>query len=156
MPWLEAQLSSDVARASPFRIVLGHLPLHAVAEGRDRPGEVLDEPERLRALLERHGVHSYISGHHHAYYPGRRGTLEMLHTGALGDGPRPFIGGTEPTPRTVTLLDFDAAAGSVEYTTLVIGAAGVTGTVPTNTLPSRIDGHNGYVIRRDMREETVR
>jgi len=40
-------------------------------------------------LLERYHVH--ISGHHHAYFPGHRGQLELLHTGALGSGPRPLL-----------------------------------------------------------------
>jgi hypothetical protein len=55
-------------------------------------------------------VDTYISGHHHAYYAGRRGTLELLHTGALGEGPRPLLGTVLPSPRTVTILDLDAAS----------------------------------------------
>jgi hypothetical protein len=51
-----------------------------VAEGRDRPGEVMNDADALRQLLERYDVHTYISGHHHAYYPGHRGNLQLLHT----------------------------------------------------------------------------
>jgi hypothetical protein len=151
LDWLRAQLSSDAARAAAFRIVLGHLPLYAVAEGRDRPGEVLDDPDMLRALLEQYGVHSYISGHHHAYYPGRRGAVELLHTGALGDGPRPLLGSTTPSPRTVALLDFFPATGQVAYTTWAIEAGRAPVPIVTESLPPRLDGHNGHVIRRDLR-----
>jgi hypothetical protein len=150
MAWMRRQLTSDAAREASFRIVLGHLPLHAVAEGRNRPGEVLAEPDSLRVLLERHDVHTYISGHHHAYYPGRRGALDLLHSGALGDGPRPLLGDTTPSPRTVTLLDFDAATGAVTYTTHAIEGSAATHIVETGSLPRRLDGVNGWVVRRDL------
>ncbi|HEX2187926.1 MAG TPA: metallophosphoesterase, partial [Longimicrobiaceae bacterium] len=120
LAWVRRELGSERARAARWRLVLGHLPLYAVAEGRDRPGEVLAEPDSLRALLERHRVYAYVSGHHHAYYPGRRGDLELLHSGALGDGPRPLLGGAAPPARTVTLLDFHPAADSVAWTTYAL------------------------------------
>jgi hypothetical protein len=110
---------------APYRIVLGHLPLYPVAEGRNRAGEVLAEPDSLRALLEAYGVHLYISGHHHAYYPGRRGGLDLLASGALGDGPRPLIGDTVPSPRTVTLLDFDAGGAGVRCGRRIVAGDGV-------------------------------
>jgi hypothetical protein len=150
MEWLREQLTSAAARAAPFRIVLGHLPLYAVAEGRNRPGEVLAEPESLRSLLEEHGVHTYISGHHHAYYPGRRGTLELLHAGALGDGVRPLLGDTTPSPRTVTLLDFDGTTGTVTYTTHAVSGTAATHVVETGSLPPRLEGVTGWVSRRDL------
>jgi hypothetical protein len=150
MRWLQAQLGSDAARRAPFRLVLGHLPLYAVAEGRDRPGEVLESPDSLRALLERHDVHTYISGHHHAYYPGRRGALDLLHTGALGDGPRPLLGAVEPSPRTVTILNFHESAGTVTYSTFAVSGTAVGDSVRLTSLPLRLEGHNGHVVRRDV------
>jgi hypothetical protein len=154
--WLDAQLAGDAARGAHFRIVLGHLPLYAVAEGRDRPGEVLDDADAVRARLEAHDVDLYISGHHHAYYPGRRGTVQLLHTGALGEGPRPLLGAAEPSPRTATILDFDARSGDVRYTTFVIEGDRARDTVPLRSLPLRIDSHNGYVLRRDVRSPARR
>jgi hypothetical protein len=150
LQWLSGQLTGAAAQAASFRIVLGHLPLYAVAEGRDRPGEVLAEADMLRAFLERHGVHTYISGHHHAYYAGRRGNLELLHAGALGTGPRPLLGRTAPSPRTVTILDFDAASGRVSYTTHVLQDGTTSGTVEVSELPPRLEAHNGHVVRRDL------
>jgi hypothetical protein len=148
--WLRAQLAGEEARAAAFRVVLGHLPLYAVAEGRNRAGEVLAEPESLRALLEEHDVHLYISGHHHAYYPGRRGALELLHAGAVGDGPRPLLGDTVPSPRTVTVLDFDAVTGTIGYTTHAMAGDHATHVIETTSLPPYLDGINGRVFRRDV------
>jgi hypothetical protein len=153
MAWVDRQLGGEAARAARYRLVLGHLPLYAVAEGRNRPGEVLERPDSLRAVLERHGVHTYVSGHHHSFYPGRRGALQMLHAGALGQGARPLIGDAAPAVQTATLLDFHLAADTVVYTTYVLdAAAGTPRRLATDALPARIDGHNGWVVRRDTRD----
>lgn len=152
MDWVRAQLGSERARAARHRLVLGHLPLYAVAEGRNRPGEVLDEPDSLRAILERHGANTYVSGHHHAYYPGRRGALELLHSGAVGQGPRPLLGGPAPPTKTVTVLDFHFAADSVAYSTYAFDPEAPGGLRPMEpgTLPPALHGVNGYVVRRDL------
>jgi len=150
--WIDQALSSPEARGAGMRFVLGHLPLYAVAEGRNRRGEVLAQPDSLRAILERHRVHTYISGHHHAYYPGRRGQLELLHTGALGQGPRPLIGSDEEPFPSVTLLEIWTARDSVAWTTYRVSDDGAQiQQVPDALLPARIDGFNGYVVRRDHR-----
>ena len=106
LAWLEAMLTGTEARRARHRVVLGHLPLYAVAEGRNRPGEVLAHGDSLRRQLEHWGATMYVSGHHHAYYPGRRGAVELLHTGALGGGPRPLIGEVAPRGKTVSMLEF--------------------------------------------------
>lgn len=149
--WAERVLSGPEARGAAMRIALGHLPLHAVAEGRDRAGEVLEAPDSLRALLERHGVHTYVSGHHHAYYPGRRGRLDLLHAGALGQGPRPLLGSDLPPSHTVTVLDLWPAADSVaDHTYRLDPAGGPLEEVDPATLPEEIRGAGGRVTRRDL------
>jgi hypothetical protein len=149
MKWVEEQLAREPARAARYRLVLGHLPLYAVAEGRNRPGEVLQEPDSLRRILERHRVHGYISGHHHAYYPGRRGALQLLHAGALGQGARQLIGSTAPPRQTVTIMDFFFRADSVAYTTYAIDD-GELRRVEPGELPPVIRGINGTITRRDL------
>jgi 3',5'-cyclic AMP phosphodiesterase CpdA len=150
--WIEGALASREAQDAGVRIVLGHLPLYAVAEGRNRAGEVLAEPDSLRAILERHRVHTYVSGHHHAYYPGWRGSLELLHTGALGQGARPLIGSEEEPFPTVTLMRIWPARGLVTHSTYRVSVAGTDlEPVPDSSLPPRIDGFNGHVQRRDLR-----
>ncbi|NER82432.1 MAG: metallophosphoesterase [Leptolyngbya sp. SIO1D8] len=84
LAWVEQTLASDAAQNARIRILLGHLPLYSVAVGRNEPGEVMDNADQLRAMLAKYNVHTYISGHHHAYYPGHRGDLQMLHMGILG------------------------------------------------------------------------
>jgi hypothetical protein len=148
--WLQKQLTGESARRAAFRIVLGHLPLFSVAEGRDRPGEVLAGTDSLVALLQGLDVDMYISGHHHAYYPARRGRLELLHAGAVGDGPRPLLGRPEPSPRTVTLLDFDAAARTIDINTFALAGDAPAVTIHLDALPDSITGIRGTIHRRDL------
>lgn len=152
LEWVQESLASPEARGASMRIVLGHLPLYAVAEGRNRPGEVLAAPDSLRTLLEDHDVQTYISGHHHAYYPGRRGDLDLLYSGALGQGQRPLIGSESPSPPTITVMDLWPAADSIAYTTYRFDEPGADPRlVERRTLPREIDGFNGRITRMDVR-----
>ena len=148
LAWVEKSLASPAASQAKLRIVIGHLHLYAVAEGRNKPGEVMKNAEQLRALLERYQVHTYVSGHQHAYYPGRRGNLELLHTGLLGAGPRALIGRQRRSAKTLTVLDlnFDQP-DTIRYTTYDMATLTV---IETQTLPRFLLGHNGRVIRRDL------
>ena len=103
--WAERTLAGPAARSASRRLVVGHLPLRAVSQGRDRPGEVLAQPAALQQLLERHGVETYVSGHQHAYFPARLGQLDLFQLGAMGSGPRRLLGQSVPPFHTLTVLD---------------------------------------------------
>lgn len=145
--WAEKSLASPAAQNAKFRIVIGHLPLYAVAVGRDELGEILSNAEQLRSLLERYKVHTYISGHHHAYYPAHKGQLQLLHTGILGSGSRPLLNSSLPTFKTITVLDVDLKAGDTTYTTYDMKTMEL---VDIKTLPRLIPGPNGTILRRDV------
>lgn len=146
--WVESALSSPAARSAKVRIALGHLPLYGVAVGRNQPGEVMHQGDTLRSLLERYDVHTYISGHHHAYYPGHRGQLQLLHTGALGSGPRRLIDSDRPPIKTLTLIDvtFDHP----DLTTYTTYNMATLAPIPFTQLPRFLAGFNGLVLRRDL------
>ncbi|MEM8613606.1 MAG: metallophosphoesterase [Cyanobacteria bacterium P01_H01_bin.105] len=145
--WADQQLSSAAAQDAKFRIAIGHLPLYAISQGRDRYGELLNNSDQLQALLERHNVHTYMSGHHHAYYPGHVGELELLHTGALGSGPRTWLNRTDAAVQTMTVLDFFFDTGETVYTTYNMNRMEL---VDTQTLPRQIVGPTGRVLRNDI------
>ncbi|CAK6696990.1 metallophosphoesterase [Synechococcus sp. BA-124 BA4] len=109
--WAERSLASVGARGARRRLVVGHLPLLGVSQGRDTPGNVLARSQELRQLLERHQVEAYISGHQHAYYPGRIGQLDLIQLGALGSGPRKLLGQSTAPFQTLTVLDDDWTSG---------------------------------------------
>jgi hypothetical protein len=148
LQWLQRALASTEARTARHRVVLGHLPLYGVAVGRDRPGEVLVNGDSLRRQLETWGATLVISGHHHAVYPGRRGTLDLLHSGALGDGPRQHLNSDAPPRRTVTLLEFHADSLAME--TWEVQPDGALQLLPLNMLPPVLCGAHGWVARRDL------
>jgi hypothetical protein len=155
MAWLASTLASPEARSAELRVSMGHVPLYAVAEGRNRPGEVQANPDSLRSILEGAGVRLHISGHHHAYYPGRVGALDLLHAGALGQGPRALLGSDLPPTRTVTILDLYPARDSLAEQTFRVYDDAVE-PLDVASLPRRIDGINGQVILRDTKNVTRR
>ncbi|MEB3332774.1 MAG: metallophosphoesterase [Synechococcaceae cyanobacterium] len=147
LAWLDRALSSAAARGARSRIVMGHLPLVGIARGRERPGEVLQQAGALRALLERQGVGTYVSGHQHAWYPGRLGRLDLLCCGALGDGPRRLLGSVQPPFQTLTVWDLFPSRGVSVFTTLDMRSLRP---VPLASLPAAIEGPTGRLRRRDL------
>jgi Icc-related predicted phosphoesterase len=145
--WVEKSLASNPAQSAKMRIAIGHLPLYAVAIGRNTAGNTLANPDKLRTLLEKYQVHTYISGHHHAYFPGKRGELELLHTGALGSGPRKLMNSQQQSFKTLTVVDINLNSESTIYTTYNMNNLSV---VDSQTLPRIVVGYNGWVLRRDI------
>ncbi len=150
--WVEQALASAEAQKAKMRIAIGHLPLYAVAVGRDELGEFLTDNEKLRSLLEKYNVHTYISGHDHAYYPARRGKLELLHTGALGSGPRPWLNSSLRPINTLTIVDINLDSQSTIYTTYNMQTLEV---VDQKTLPRTITSVAGTIIRRDLEQSNL-
>ncbi len=148
LDWVEQALESPEAQSAKLKILLGHLPLYAIAAGRNQPGEVMANADQLREMLERHQVHTYISGHHHAYYPAHKGELQLLHTGILGSGPRPYIDSKLPPQKALTVIDINFA--SPELTTYTTYDMATMELIELEQLPRFITGHNGMVLRRDL------
>jgi len=144
LEWAEKSLASSQAQTAKMRIVMGHLPLYAVAVGRNKFGDVLTEAEKLHTLLEKYNVHLYISGHHHAYFPGYKGNLKLLHTGALGSGPRVLLNSNLPPKNTLTVVDINLKQNKSFYTTYDMKTLAV---VDPQELPAKITGFNGSVLR---------
>ncbi|MEL6816263.1 MAG: metallophosphoesterase [Cyanobacteria bacterium J06598_3] len=145
--WAERALASPEAQNAKLRVVMGHLPLYAVSQRRDRPGEYLNQADELRNLLESHNVHTYISGHHHAYFPGKAGNLNTLHAGALGSGPKSLLTTTTAPYQTLTIMDVFLADANTVYTTYNMNTLEV---VNPQSLPRQIVGPNGREVRQDV------
>ncbi len=143
--WAEAQLASPAARAARLRLVMGHLPPYALSQGRDRPGEVLHQPERLLGLMQRQGVHLYVSGHHHAWYPGRVGSLNLLSLGPMGSGPRRLLHSELPPLQTITVLDLFRGQNQLVETTVELNGLRVRATAD---LPPSLQPSAGPLLRR--------
>jgi len=143
--WAEAQLSSATAQQARLRLVMGHLPPFGLSQGRDRPGEVLDQPQQLMGLMQRQGVHLYVSGHHHAWYPGQVGAVNLLSLGAMGSGPRRLLHSELPPVQTVTVLDLFRDRQQLVETTVELNGLQV---LPVASLPQRLQPSGGMVLQR--------
>ena len=146
LAWVKQSLNSDVARQAKTIIAIGHLPLYPVAAAKNKPGEYLAGGDKLRSLLEHNRVQIYISGHHHVYYPGKKGNLELLHAGALGQGARQLIDSDLSPYPTVTVIDLDATS-KLTYTTY---NAKTWELITLEQLPPAIKGEHGTILRRDL------
>ncbi|MBC7973147.1 MAG: metallophosphoesterase [Verrucomicrobia bacterium] len=150
--WADRSLASATAQAAKMRFAIGHLPLYAVAVGRDELGEIITDSGKLQAMLEKHRVQTYISGHDHAYYPAHSGKLELLHTSALGAGPRPLLNSRLAPFKTLTVIDVNWETTSTNYTTYNMTTLQV---VDQKTLPRLIVGPTGRVLRLDVQERDL-
>lgn len=153
LEWMKEQFQLPAAKNARHRFVMGHMPLYSVAQERDSKGDVLQHPEKLQALLERYNVTTYISGHQHAFYPGKRGKLELLNTGAAGSGARSWLTQDLPPTNTITIMDIYNDDRNIQYTTYAIKEkkAADMAIFDIEQLPSAMFGVNGYVLRRDRK-----
>jgi acid phosphatase type 7 len=147
LAWLTATL--EASAKYPVKIVFGHLPIHPVAIGRET--EVLADGA-LEALLAAHGVTLFVSGHHHAYYPGRAGGLRQLAMPCAGAGPRRLIETTAPTPQGLAVVDIEKNEIKALET---LEAPSFTSPVARTRLPEYVafDGH--VVVRDDLDPQKV-
>lgn len=145
--WIENQLSTNSAKEASNRMILGHLPLYAVAEGRNKEGEVLKNADSLFEMMNKNHVNYYFSGHHHAWYPAQKECLKMIHSGALGGGPRQLINSDLPPRRTLTLLEKPTNTDSFSITTFDV--ENNMEVISPSDLPSVIEGFNGRIFRYD-------
>ena len=150
--WAQRQLASADARAARARFVVGHLPLVGVGQGKDRPGEVLDRGSALQSVMENARVQAYISGHHHAWFSGRRGQLDLIQLGALGSGPRRLLDGGAPAQQTFTLLEIDGGRGGIREITYAV-ATGQP--LAWSMLPARLNTRAG-LLQRNSSERLLR
>lgn len=152
LDWMEEQFRSPEAKNAALRLVMGHMPLYSVAQERDSKGNVLSDPVKLQQLLEKYKVHTYISGHQHAYYPGKRGKVEFLNTGAAGSGPRAWLDMDRKPVNTITIMDIFHQEDSIAYTTYTIKEqeAEKMALIDPKSLPPSMHGVNGHMLRRDI------
>jgi Calcineurin-like phosphoesterase len=145
--WVEKSLANPIAREAKMRIAIGHLPLYGIAVGRDKPGEFLANAKMLQALLQKYEVHTYISGHQHAYFPGKKDKLELLYAGALGSGARKLLNSRLEPCKTLTLVDVNLSSQTTFYTTYNMKSLAV---IDIKTLPNAIKTPTETVLRRDI------
>ncbi len=101
--WLR-QLLEKAGKHYRYRVVFSHLPLWPFAHGRE--SEYTGDQE-LESILREGNVELYLSGHHHAFYPGFKDDLHLVSLSCLGSAPRKLLGTGRVSDRTFLFLEFD-------------------------------------------------
>jgi acid phosphatase type 7 len=138
--WMEDQLTK--AQDYDLRFASCHVPPFPVAQGREH--EIIRAPdnERLRQLFVEKNVDVFFTGHHHAYFKGRKKGLNLVSLNCAGSGPRVLIG--EEAPQLQSFMVIDVVDGKIAE----IFAVHSNDTIfPDETLPLRLE-HGGYVLPR--------
>ena len=140
--WLEEKL----CHRKPYRakILFGHLPLQPIAIGRQR--DIISDPA-LEALMVAGGASAYLSGHHHAYYPGVRIGIDMLSMGNLGGNQRRLVGTTMTTGFTFALLEIDSK-GTVQIS--AFSGPDFVKSVDIESLPRHLGEGSARITRKNV------
>jgi len=143
---LRATLEREGPKAQSI-LVVSHLPMWPFAQGREK--EIITDPA-LTALLARHQVDYFISGHHHVYYPGKDDNgVGHLGVGPLGGNARKIVGQSTREPFSFAVLEFCDSG----YRISARKAPGFVEDVPLTSLPVSIKGQTGSLQRLDLSEE---
>lgn len=148
MQWMQSQLNLPEAKQARMRIVLGHLPLYALVEAKNSPGEVNADADASLAFFKANGVDLYISGHQHAYFPGKKQGIWLLNAGCLGGGPRPLMDDVRGALKTYSVLQLGGSAG-LQVQTLNPENNQL---IPLKSIPEKVHGFNGTLWRMDLSE----
>lgn len=142
LAWLKELLARHGDRYAQ-RVVFSHMPLWPFTQGRER--EFIGDP-RLEQLLKDAKVDLYLSGHHHAFYPGHKDGIHLVGQACAGAGSRRLIGSDQRSPRAITLIEID---GELLRLTAV-HEPDFTQPVDWRTLPERIRSQAAELIRADL------
>jgi 3',5'-cyclic AMP phosphodiesterase CpdA len=142
--WLDELLGREAPRFR-HRVVFSHLPVYPFTHGRETEVSADHDLERI---LRRHGVEVYLSGHHHAFYPGYREGIRFVSQACLGAGPRALLGAGTRSERAITLLE---VADDGHLTVRALAAPDFTREIDRSSLPRSIASRYGTLVRDDLR-----
>jgi hypothetical protein len=106
----------------------------------------VDDSELVK-IMQDHKVDLYLSGHHHAYYPGVYKGVRQVSQGCLGAGPRQILGATGVSTRSLTVIDFqDDGEINVEG----YGTDALDQLIERKILPKKIQYDGREMVRDDL------
>lgn len=147
MAWLRGLLAQHGGKYEQ-RIVFSHVPLWPFAQGRET--EYIGDPG-LEQLLREARIDLYLSGHHHAFYPGHKDGIHLVSQSCVGAGPRRLIGSAGRSPRSITLIETEGDALRLA----ALQAPDFTRPIDWRTLPERIRSPAAELMRADLVERRL-
>ena len=146
--WLRRMLATYGADYSR-RVVFGHVPLWPFAQGRER--DYIGDPE-LQLLFEAADVDLFLSGHHHAFYPGVLEGVAFVSQSCLGAAPRRLLGAKEKSKRSFTVIEFTDDAMRIA----AFAAPDFNVEIDWSTLPTHIRSSAVELQRADLSNAGVK
>lgn len=143
--WMDEQLSTKQAQKAKLRILIGHLPLYAIVDSKNKVGEVNEDPEKALNFFKKHSIDLYISGHQHAFYPAVKEGIRFLNAGCIGDGPRKLIANKTEAVKTYTIIKIPKRK-ALNFTFKTYDAKHNL-EIDVKSLPDSVAGFNGISIK---------
>lgn len=153
LDWVEKALQSDEAARAKYVFVSAHFPLFALTKVYNSQGGVQTHYQDLFELFQKYEVDMFFSGHHAAYFPGKKKELFLLSLGEMGGDGRDYVGASIQAPSSLSIMDI-FEEDSVYGDSLVLTTYDIQNdfkVVKNEALPTAVFGFNGYTLRRDIR-----
>lgn len=141
--WLANILATD----SQNTIVFGHLPIVPFAERKQT--EYLQDPD-IHQLFTNNNIDLYISGHHHAYYPGIFEGLPVLSMPCLGSGSRHLMGNSTRSPKGLVQITITEESIQLD----AFDTSNHLALIERTSLPQIISTEIGTIYRDDLYQYT--
>jgi hypothetical protein len=138
--FLDSELSRHADKT--FKVIFTHVPMFQFNQS--GPNESFFD-QILFGLLQKHGVQLYLTGHHHAYYPGFYQGMHFVSQACLGAGAEKLIGMATPSPRSMTMIDFYED----HFQIYALEAPDFEKVINHNQLPPKIVSKNLSLILKD-------
>jgi Calcineurin-like phosphoesterase len=145
--WLKDLLARHGGRYKQ-RVVFSHVPLWPFAQRREH--DYIGDPALEQVLHEGH-VDLYLSGHHHAFYPGHKDGIHLVSQSCAGAGPRRLIGSDVRSPRAITLIEVDGP----QLRLAALQEPDFTQPIDWRSLPARIRSKAAELIRADLVQDRL-
>jgi 3',5'-cyclic AMP phosphodiesterase CpdA len=146
--WLQSLLEEQEGEFR-HRVAFSHLPIWPFAQNRER--DIIGDP-KLESLLQAHHVALYLSGHHHAFYPGFKDGITHVSQACLGSGLRKYIGSEQRASRGYTLIDIDA---NNKIHISAYYASNPEQAISFKNLPEKIKSRYAVLLREDIAAEAM-
>lgn len=128
------------------KVLFGHLPIFPVSQTKE--SEYLKDPELIQ-IMQDSKVDLFLSGHHHAYFPGVFQGIRQISQSCLGAGARKIIGDTQTSSRSFTVIDFKDD-GEGEISVEAYGGENLDQLIDRKSLPEKIEYQNQEMWRDDL------
>lgn len=152
LAWVEEVLQSPEAARAKYVFVSGHFPLFALTKVYNSPGGVQADYQGLFDLLKKYEVDMFFSGHHAAFFPGKKNEVFLLSVGEMGGNGRDYVGTSTQAPSSLSVMDI--FEGDPFYgDSLVLTTYDIQNNfkvVKNEELPAAVFAFNGYTLRRDI------